>query len=463
MKNLISHGIVLALALSTAASGQQPNIVFVLSDDQGWNDVGFNGGEFYETPHLDRMAREGMIFTDAYSGGPNCAPTRASLISGMYVPRHKIYTPGGKSKINPRQMKLWVPVQQRFLEQAGLEAPKRDPFEVRQALNPSVVSFAEVLKKGGYTTARFGKWHGGPDTQGFDVSSSDGKPGTEKNHYNDPNVTFDLTDVGVEFIKENRDRPFFLYLAHWDVHSPLVARKELVAKYKEKLASWTKNKNPYNPTYAAMVEAVDTSVGRILGTLEELNLSEKTLVIFSSDNGGTRVSINRPLRGIKGSLYEGGVRVPTCMKWPGVVEAGTRSATPITSVDFLPTFAELAGVSLPSTQPVDGESFVALLRGQRALSDRAIFWHYPLYLTGRASPASAIRKGDWKLIEYFEDGRLELYNLATDISESRNMADAAPSMARELHAELRAWRKATNAVEPETVNPYYTDPGEARP
>jgi len=159
MKNLISHGIVLALALSTAASGQQPNIVFVLSDDQGWNDVGFNGGEFYETPHLDRMAREGMIFTDAYSGGPNCAPTRASLISGMYVPRHKIYTPGGKSKINPRQMKLWVPVQQRFLEQAGLEAPKRDPFEVRQALNPSVVSRSEERHVGKECRSRWSPDH----------------------------------------------------------------------------------------------------------------------------------------------------------------------------------------------------------------------------------------------------------------------------------------------------------------
>ena len=212
-----------------------------------------------------------------------------------------------------------------------------------------------------------------------------------------------------------------------------------------------------------MVEAVDTSVGRIMATLDELNLSEKTLVIFSSDNGGTRVSINRPLRGVKGSLYEGGVRVPTCMKWPEVIEAGSRSATPITSVDFLPTFAELAGVSLPTAQPVDGESFVPLLRGQRALSNRPIFWHYPLYLTGRASPASAIRKGDWKLIEYFEDGRLELYNLATDVSESRNLADAEPSVARELHEELRTWRKATNAVEPRTINPYYTGTGEARP
>ncbi len=450
-----SHGIVLALALSMAASGQQPNIVFVMSDDQGWNDVGFNGGEFYETPHLDRMAQEGMIFTNAYSSGPNCAPTRASLISGMYTPRHMIYTPGGKSKIDPRHMKLWVPVQTRYLEQSGVTDPKPDPFEVRQALEPSVVSVAEVLKQGGYTTARFGKWHGGPNTQGFDVSSSDGKPGTERNHYNDPDVTFELTDAGIAFIKENRDRPFFLYLSHWDVHVPLVARKELVAKYEMKLSSWTRNKNPYNPTYAAMVEAVDTSVGRILETLAGLNLREKTLVIFSSDNGGTRVSINQPLRGIKGSLYEGGVRVPTCMNWPGVIEAGTQSATPITSVDFLPTFAELAGVPLPTTQPVDGESFVALLKGQRALSNRALFWHYPLYLAGRASPASAIRKGTWKLIEYFEDGRVELYNLAADISESKNMADAAPAKARELHQELIAWRKATNAVEPREPNPYY--------
>ena len=454
----LSAGIALALFLGMAASAQPPNIVFVMSDDQGWNDVGFNGGEFYETPHLDRMAREGMIFTSAYSSGPNCAPTRASLISGMYTPRHMVYTPGGKSKIDPHRMKLWVPVQQRFLERHGVKDPRPDPFEVRQALEPSVVSIAEVLKQAGYTTARFGKWHGGPDTQGFDISSSDGKPGTERNHYSDPDVTFELTDVGVEFIKQNRDRPFFLYLAHWDVHSPLVARQELVAKYEQKLASWTGSPNPYNPTYAAMVEAVDASVGRILETLEELNLGERTLVIFSSDNGGTRVSINRPLRGVKGSLYEGGVRVPTCMRWPGVIEAGARAATPITSVDFLPTFAELAGVPLPASQPVDGESLAPLLRGYRALGDRAIFWHYPLYLTGRARPASAIRKGDWKLIEYFEDGSLELYNLAADISESRNMVDAVPAKARELHRDLVAWRKATNAVEPGDPNPLYTGP-----
>lgn len=463
MKHPISRGIVLALALSMAASGEPPNIVLILADDLGWNDVGFNGDEFYETPHLDRMAQEGMIFSNAYTSGPNCAPTRASLISGMYPPRHMVYTPGGRSKIDPRKMKLRVPLQQRFWERAGITDSIPDAFEIRQALDPSVVSIAEVLKQGGYATARFGKWHAGPDTQGFDVSSSDGKPGTEQNHYDDPNVTFDLTDVGVDFIKENRHGPFFLYLSHWDVHGPLVARRHLIAKYEEKLAAWTRNENPYNPTYAAMVEAVDTSVGRILETLDEFDLAEKTLVIFSSDNGGTRVSINRPLRGVKGSLYEGGVRVPTCMRWPDVITAGTKSLTPITSVDFLPTFAELAGVSLPAGQPVDGESFAPLLKGRPALDDRAIFWHYPLYLTGRATPASAIRKGDWKLIEYFEDGRLELYNTATDISEARNLADAMPAKASELHQELVAWRDATDAVEPREPNPYYSETKELVP
>lgn len=438
-----------------AAEIERPNIVLILADDLGWNDVGFNGDEFYETPHLDRLAREGMILANAYSSGPNCAPTRASLISGMYPPRHMVYTPGGKSKIDPRKMRLWIPVQQRFWERTGVTDRIPDAFEVRQALDPSVVSIAEVLKQGGYATARLGKWHVGPDTQGFDFSSSDGKPGTEKNHYDDPNVTFDLTDVGIDFIKDNRHQPFFLYLSHWDVHGPLVARRNLVEKYEKKLASWTKNKHPYNPTYAAMVEAVDTSVGGILETLEEFSLAEKTLVIFSSDNGGTRVSINQPLRGVKGSLYEGGVRVPTCMRWPGMIAAGTKSLTPITSVDFLPTFAELAGVSLPAGQPVDGESFAPLIKGRPAFDDRAIFWHYPLYLAGRATPASAIRKGDWKLIEFFEDGRVELYNVATDTSESRNMADAVPAKASELHQELVAWRKATNAVEPREPNPYY--------
>ena len=455
MKNPISQGIVLALALSMVASGQPPNIVLILADDLGWNDVGFNGAEFYETPNLDRMAGDGVVFSTAYSGGPNCAPTRASLISGMYPPRHLVYTPGGKSKIDPRQMRLWVPVQQRFWERSGVTEPTRDSFEVRQALDPIVVSIAEVLKQGGYATARFGKWHVGPDTQGFDVSSSDGRPGTETNHYDDPNVTFDLTDVSVEFIRENRHKPFFLYLSHWDVHGPLVARRNLVAKYEEKLKTWTKDKNPYNPTYAAMVEAVDTSVGSILEALDELDLVEDTLVIFSSDNGGTKVSINQPLRGVKGSLYEGGVRVPTCMRWPSTIAAGTESGTPITSVDFLPTFAELAEVPLPTGQPVDGASFAPVLKGQSALNDRPIFWHYPLYLAGRATPASAVRKGDWKLLEFFEDGRVELYNLANDISESNDMANAVPATASELHQELIAWRKSTRAVEPREPNPYY--------
>ena len=463
MKHPITQRILLALALSMVASGQAPNIVLILADDLGWNDVGFNGAEFYETPNLDRMAREGLVFSNAYSGGPNCAPTRASLISGMYPPRHMVYTPGGKAKIDPRRMRLWVPVQQRFWERSGVTDPIPDAFEIRQALDPSVVSIAEVLKQGDYATARFGKWHVGPDTQGFEASSSDGKPGTEKKHYDDPNVTFDLTDAGVGFIKDNHHRPFFLYLSHWDVHGPLVARPQLVAKYEEKLASWTSNEKPYNPTYAAMVEAVDTSVGRILEAIDEFDLAEKTLVIFSSDNGGTRVSINQPLRGVKGSLYEGGVRVPTCMRWPDVIAAGTKSLTPITSVDFLPTFAELAGVSLPAGQPVDGESFAPLIKGRRALDDRAIFWHYPLYLTGRATPASAIRKGDWKLIEFFEDGRLELYNTATDISEARNLTDAMPAKASELHQELIAWRDATHAVEPREPNPYYSETKELAP
>lgn len=463
MKHPIAQRVLLAFALSMVASGQPPNIVLILADDLGWNDVGFNGAEFYETPNLDRMAREGLVFSNAYTSGPNCAPTRASLISGMYPPRHMVYTPGGRAKIDPRRMRLWVPVQQRFWERSGVTDPIPDAFEIRQALDPSVVSIAEVLRQGGYATARFGKWHAGPDTQGFDASSSDGKPGTEQNHYDDPNVTFDLTDVSVGFIKDNRQRPFFLYLSHWDVHGPLVARPRLVAKYEEKLASWTRNEKPYNPTYAAMVEAVDTSVGRIHETLDEFDLAEKTLVIFSSDNGGTRVSINQPLRGVKGSLYEGGVRVPTCMRWPDVIAAGTKSLTPITSVDFLPTFAELAGVTLPAGQPVDGESFAPLLKGQPALENRAIFWHYPLYLAGRATPASAIRKGDWKLIEFFEDGRLELYNTATDISEARNLADALPAKTSELHQELIDWRDATDAVEPREPNPYYNETKELVP
>ncbi|RMF37735.1 MAG: hypothetical protein D6753_17085, partial [Planctomycetota bacterium] len=397
------------------ASGP-PNIVFIMADDLGWKDVGYAGAEFFETPHIDRLASQGMVFTAAYSGGPNCSPTRACLMTGTYTPRHQIYTPGGKSKGDPRYMRLLVPAVGR--KNKDLEALAAAQFPIRNSLDPAFVCIPEVLKTAGYTTARLGKWHLGEDTQGFDLSSADGVGGPEGSFYGNIHVAEKLTDRALQFIEQNRDSPFFLYLCHWDVHSPHRARAEVVEKYRKKLDSIPRDQRKnFNPVYAAMIEAVDTSVGRVTDTIDTLGLSENTLIVFISDNGGLpSVSQLDPLRGQKGSLFEAGVRVPACMRWPGRIEPGSTCDTPITSVDFLPTFAGLAGAELPSSQPVDGTDLSPLLEGQ-SIAERSIFWHYPLYLQGRGLtidlpdggryswrgfPSTSMRRGDWKLIEFHE-------------------------------------------------------------
>ncbi|MEP2775793.1 MAG: sulfatase [Luteolibacter sp.] len=444
--------------------------MFILADDFGFMDTGYNGNEFYETPNIDRMTQDGMIFDRAYSGGPNCAPTRACIISGMYAPRTHIWTPGGASKGSSKKMKLVVPNRNnkngRF-------------FESKEEMDPAVVSLAEMLKPAGYATARFGKWHLGADTQGFDVSSWSGSAekdyGNEQGGYKDPKNSVSITDAGIDFIDANKDRPFFLYLAHFEVHIPLTADKKIVEKYQQKLES-KKWEDKWNPTYAAMIEALDNSVGRIHEKLAELGLAENTLVIFSSDNGGVgSITPLKPLKGAKGSFYEGGVRVPTTMVWPNTIKAGSRSETPITSVDFMPTFAEVAGAKLPDSQPVDGSSFVALLKGQE-MEDRAIFWHYPLYLEGnvpqdkvipvfgtdrghwRATPSSLMCRGDWKLVQYFEDGHVELYNVKEDISEKNDLSGQYPERAADMKRELEEWQKQTQAPIPTEMNPDFVSP-----
>ena len=446
-------------------AGRRPNIVFVLADDLGWRDVGFSGAEFFETPHIDRLAQDGVIFHRAYTCGPNCAPTRACLISGMYTPRHHIYTPGRLSKGKLEYMKLLVPARR---QQRRVDFPPS-----RAALDPSVVSFAEVLKQAGYRTGHFGKWHVGPDAQGFDVFGSDGTPGKRRTHYRSRVVADKLTAAGEQFIAENKDAPFFLYLSHWDVHTPIRAKAEVVAKYQAKLdrlkrdgtASGTGGQD-WNPTYAAMIEAVDKSVGRLRAKLEEVGLTKSTLFVFSSDNGGLpRVTDNRPLRGGKGSLFEGGIRVPTCMTWPGKVRPGTENDVPVTSVDFLPTFCELAGVELPTSQPVDGRSIVPLLEGKDALRDRPIFWFFPLYLVGgrgnqvlpvfgtdrmywRGVPAAAVVQDNFKLIRYFEDDSIKLFDVRNDVGEANDLSQARPEKAKAMLATLNGWLTETKAPVP---------------
>ena len=456
---------ILAFLLLAGSVFAGPNIVFILADDLGWKDVGFMGADFFETPHLDALAKEGMIFDAAYSGGPNCAPMRACLMSGTYTPRHKIYTPGGASKGNPDYMRLLVPAKSRKNNKL---AKKAEQFPILNALDPDFVCIPEVLKTKGYRTARLGKWHLGDDTQGFDLSSANGKGGPGGKFYGNVDVAEQLTDRALTFLEESREQPFFLYLSHWDVHTPIRARKAVVAKYQAKLDKLPKQKQDFHPTYAAMIEAVDTSVGRVVAKIDELGLAKDTLIIFSSDNGGLpRYAKLKPLRGQKGSLFEAGVRVPTCMRWSGTIEAGSRCDTAITSVDFLPTFAALAKAELPTTQPVDGTDISPLLRSSQ-IPERSIFWHYPLYLQGigltidlpnggtyswRGFPSTSMRRGNWKLVEFHEDNSVALYDLGKDAAEAKNLAAEMPELTRKLRAEMDAWQAATKAPIPRTPNP----------
>lgn len=459
------------LGASPTFAATPPNIIFILADDLGWQDVGFTGAEFFETPHIDRLAEQGMTFAAAYSGGPNCAPTRACLMSGTYTPRHHIYTSGGVSKGNTKYMRLLVPARGR--KDIVIEMQAADQFDTTISLDPRFICIPEVLKEAGYVSARLGKWHLSKDTQGFDLSSADGKGDRRGNFYGDINVAEQLTDRAIQFIEDNRDRPFFLYLSHWDVHIPHQARQAVVDRYITKLEKLpeTQRQN-FKPEYAAMIEAVDTSVGRVLAKVDELGLAENTLIIFTSDNGGfASVSQLTPLRGSKGSLFEAGVRVPTCMRWPGVIQAGSSCDTPITSVDYLPTFSRLAGVGIPESQPNDGVDISPLFRGM-SIPQRSIFWHYPLYLAGladsnaitiktpkggdyywRGVPSTSMRRGDWKLIEYHEDQSVSLYNLKNDPGEMHDLAESMPDLTAKLHAELDRWQADTHAPIPTEPNP----------
>lgn len=421
----------------------RPNFVFILIDDLGWKDLGFMGSTYYESPRIDALAREGVVFTNAYANAPNCAPTRACLMSGQYTPRHGIYTVGTPERGPSRRRKL---------------VPTPNATE----LGTQHVTLAESLKSAGYACACIGKWHLGdkaphrPQDRGFDVVYDRSQRGhfTSDGAY----LTDRMTDQAIEFIEAGRGKPFFLYLSHHAVHTPIQARPELIEKYKKK----TPGGEHDDPVYAAMIESVDHSVGRVLDALDRNGLRRNTVVVFFSDNGGyANATSMHPLRGSKGMLYEGGIRVPAIVRWPGVTPPDRRCDVPIIGLDFYPTFLEIAGAAKPTGHALDGESLVPLFRGGDRLDRQAIFWHFPAYLEPyndrqwpwRITPAGAVRQGDWKLIEFFEDGRTELYNLHEDLSESHDQTKLRPDKARELQQLLRQWRQRLGAPVPTKVNP----------
>ena len=429
----------------------KPNIVLFYIDDLGWKDVGFNGSVYYETPHIDRLAREGIIFTDAYANAPNCAPSRASLMTGQYTPRHKIYTVNSSARGREENRRM-IPV------------PNTDTLALHY------VTLAEALREAGYTTGHFGKWHLGdtgffPEDQGFDVNVGGYHRGSPRggyfSPYNNPKLTDGpegeyltdrLTDEAISFIDQNKDQPFFLYLTHYAVHTPIQAKADIEAKYEHK----TPDGGQDNPTYAAMIESTDQSVGRVLNRLDTLGLTDNTVVIFYSDNGGAvQATSNEPLRGYKGMLYEGGIRVPLAVKWSAKIAPGRTDATPVIGTDLYPTLLEITGAAAPA-HAMDGVSLMPLLAGTGRLAVRSLYWHFPAYLEAsrrlpgpwRTTPVGGVRRGDYKLIEFFEDGTLELYNLRNDQGETTNLADQMPDRVEELHEILRTWREAVDADMP---------------
>jgi len=440
------------------AARRPPNIVLILADDLGWNGVSYNGNDFIETPSIDQLARGGIVFNAAYVCGANCAPSRACLLSGQYTPRHGVYAVGETDR-GPRSLMRLVPI------------PNRTD------LPPECVTVAAALRSAGYATGMFGKWHlGGPNGpasprgQGFDVAlETEAMDGPD-----DPKGIYTITRAACEFMEQNRNRPFFAYVAHRAIHAKQQARPQTLAKFKSKPPGSIHK----DPLYAACTYDLDDGVGILLGKLDELGLTDNTLVVFGSDNGGVPRSSQEPLRGAKGCYYEGGIRVPTVMRWPGRIRPGTACDVPVGYMDLYPTFLGAADVAAPSGHTLDGESLLPVLQGTGELRRRAIFWHFPGYLNGpvprgrdpvfRTRPVSVIRKGDWKLHLYHEEwvldgGRdridtnncVELYNVVEDIGERENLAGTNKAKRDELLDDLLAWISQTPAPLPSQANAGY--------
>jgi arylsulfatase A-like enzyme len=481
----------LAALHAADASKQKPNVIVILADDLGWADLSCYGSTFHESPNLDKLASQGMRFTQAYSSSPYCSPSRAAIMTGRHPARLKItdYIPSnGKSgKLLPAEMKMELPLEE--------------------------VTIAEVLRDAGYATWHVGKWHLGdlgfyPEDQGFQFNVAGNHSGAPKSFFwpygDDEGVTVvrplardqmkgyhatpvpglrtggkegehlcdRLTSEAMKLIEQRKQKqPFFLYLPFYDVHTPIMAKPELVEKYKAKAAKLglpaVKDASTYNegnlahgmvptklpeqqvnPSYAAMIETMDTNVGCLMAKLDELGIADNTLILFTSDNGGHSVTSNRPLRGCKGWLYEGGVREPWIVRWPGVTKPGSTCDVPVMNTDILPTVIEVCGLLAKPEFHKDGVSFASLLRGDTQPVHEALFWHFPHYGNHGSGPCSSVRVGDWKLIHWIEDDSVELFNITTDPGEKTDLVAQQPDRVKDLRARLNTWRKETNANMP---------------
>jgi arylsulfatase A len=442
----------------------KPNILFILIDDLGWQDLHCYGSKFYETPNIDRLSAGGMMFTNAYSACPVSSPTRASILTGK----------------NPARLQFTGHItaigRHRYPEQ-GRIIPPQDKMYV--ALEEVLIP--EALKPLGYSTISIGKWHVGdkekyfPTHQGFDINIAgyaQGSPPTYWAPYKNPELDWNpsienldegkpgeyltdrLTNEAINFLKVNKEHPFFIYLSHYAVHTPLEVADSLVRKYEKKLES---NHSKKNAVYAAMIENVDSNIGRLLSELDKLGLTNNTIIIFYSDNGGYMPATdNTPLREGKGFLYEGGIRVPLIIKWPGYVAGGTLCDEPVISDDLYPTIMEMVGKGVTPVKNIDGLSLVPLLSGEKHLKRDQLCWYYPHYSPQAQMPGYAIRKGNFKLVEHYDPVKIELFNLQEDIGEKNNLAESNPGKVLELRSSFNNWLKRMNPVF-HTQNPDYQE------
>lgn len=462
---VIRFFLIWASLLLLADAAERPNIVFFLADDLGYMDIEPNNPDtFYETPHLNEIARAGMRFTDAYAANPVCSPTRYSIMTGKYPTRA-----GATNWFSGRRTEKFA------------NAPLNDVMPL------SEVTLAEALQEAGYRTAFLGKWHLGgtedywPEHQGFDINigghSKGSPPGGYFSPYQNPRMesgpegeylTDRLAKEAAAVIEDFQSSPFMLFLSFHSVHTPLQAPEALVEKYRTKAegisgVEFAEEEQVWpvvekrrvrilqkHAVYAAMVEKLDAALGTVLGQLETLGLAENTIVIFMSDNGGLSTSegsptSNLPLRGGKGWVYEGGIREPCLISWPGVTEPGSVCRQPVISTDFYPTILEMTGLAPKPEQHLDGKSLVPLLGGGETLERDALFWHYPHYSNQGGFPGGAIRMGEWKLVERYEDGRVHLYNLSRDTGERHDVAEAEPERVAAMRTRLHAWYWETGA------------------